>query len=122
MDFLNNSIDDFLLNAKDKKLVIFGAFLEGEKALKTICEPNNIIPAYFVDNDFRKHYGCFWGYKIYEPSVLIAENKENTIVLIATQTPFRIKDQIERMGVIHYYSSLLFIEPVINKRQILITF
>jgi len=121
-DFINNTYQHFYSCVENKKLVVFGAYIEGQRALTTLCEPRGLIPAYFVDNDFRKQYGNFWGYKVYEPNFLEAEDKANLVVLIATQTPFRIKDQIERMGVIHYYSSLLFMENFINKRQVLIQF
>lgn len=121
-DFLNNTIDNFLQCASGKKLVLFGAGAEMNRALPLFIEKNNLVPEYLVDNDFRKWYSRIYGYKICEPEVLRTEDKKNLIVLITSIYPFRIKEQIEHLGVIHYYSSLLFIEHTMGKRQFMVTF
>jgi len=121
-DFLDNTIDSFLQCVKSKKLVLFGAGAEMNRALPLFIEKNGLIPKYLLDNDFRKWYSHLYGYKIYEPEILRDEDKNNLVVLITSIYPFRIKEQIERLGVIHYYSSLLFVEPMMGKHQFMVTF
>ncbi len=121
-DFLHNTIDGFLECLKNRKLVLFGAGEEMRGALLQFRETPEFCPAYVVDNDFRRWYSRYLGYEILAPEALNGENKDDSLVLITSQYPYRIKEQIERMGMIHYYSSYLFIEPRINNLNFLVRF
>ena len=119
-DFLNNTLANFLEFQKGKKLILFGAAIQAEKALKEILDVNNIKPDYFVDNDFRRWYRLFYGYKIYEPKKLLQENQGDIVVLITSQSPYQIMEQLEEMGVHNYFSSYLFIETFFKRESRLI--
>lgn len=121
-DFLNNTLENFLHSTQNRKLVLFGAGDEMHRAFTVLLEPNKLCPAYIVDNDFRKWYSTILGYKVYEPIVLLEEAQEELVLLITSIYPFRIKDQIERLGVKHYFASYLFIEHVMGKRQFWVVF
>jgi hypothetical protein len=121
-NFLNNTIDNFLQCAYGKKLILFGAGDEMYKALPLFVECNGLKAEYAVDNDFRKWYSRFLGLKIYEPSVLKDEDPDKTVVLITSLYPHRIEEQIVKLGMKYYYSSYLFVEMNLGKRQFLVTF
>lgn len=118
----NNTIDNFIKTAKDKKVVLFGAGNQLLNVLETITDVNNITPDYIVDNDFRKWYSNIWGYEIKEPLVLLDEDMDNLVVLITSMYPLRIEEQLKKMGVKHYYSSLLFLEKHIGQQQFIVLF
>jgi FlaA1/EpsC-like NDP-sugar epimerase len=119
-DFLNNTFESFLYCVGTKKLVLFGAGDEMARTFSMFLDCNNLRPAYIVDNDYRKWYSRIFGYKICEPAVLREESAEEVVVLITSLYPYRIKEQLEHLGVLHYYSSLLFIEGNIGKTQFLV--
>jgi hypothetical protein len=121
-NFLNNTIDNFRQCAYGKKLILFGADGEMRRALPLFVECNDLVAEYAVDNDFRKWYSRFFGLKICEPSVLEDENPDTTVVLITSLFPYRIEEQIIRLGMKNYYSSYLFVEPNLGKRQFMVTF
>jgi FlaA1/EpsC-like NDP-sugar epimerase len=121
-DFLNNTFENFLHCAQTKKLVLFGAGAEMCRVFSAFLECNDLKPAYIVDNDFRKWYSRVFGYKICEPSVLREESVDELVILITSLCPYRIKEQLEHLGILHYYSSLLFIENNIGKTQFIVNF
>jgi hypothetical protein len=123
-DFLNNTLENFLRCVKTKKLVLFGCGAEMNRALSLFIDCNGLAPEYAVDNDFRKWYNRQYmhGIQVLQPDILADEDKEKTLVLITSIYPYRIKPQIERYGILYYYSSLLFIEPHIGKRQFMLNF
>ena len=118
--FVNNTLDNFLKFQEGKKLVLFGAAVQAEKALKEILDVKNILPSYIVDNDFRRWYKLFHGYKIHEPKKLLKEDLDSLVVLITSLYPYQIMDQLEEMGVFNYYASYLFIELFYMKESRLI--
>ena len=120
-DFLNNTLENFLHCCRNRKLVLFGAGNEMHRAFSVFLECTDLRPAYIVDNDFRKWYSRILGYEVYEPSILREESLDELVVLITSIYPYRIKDQIERMRTgITYYSSLLFVEPMLGKYQFMV--
>jgi FlaA1/EpsC-like NDP-sugar epimerase len=121
-DFLNNTIDSFLQCLPGRKLVLFGAGNEMQRTFSELLECNNVRPSYIVDNDFHKWYTRVFGYNICEPAVLREESADELVVLITSLYPYRIMEQLRHLGVLHYYSSLLFIEGNIGKHQFLINF
>ena len=121
-DFLNNTLESFLECAKSKKIILFGAGDEMHNAFSLFLDCNQLKPAYVVDNDFRKWYSRVLGYMIREPDVLRDEIPDGSVVLITSIYPYRIKEQIERLGIVHYYSSLLFVEQRLGRQQFMIGF
>lgn len=113
--FMNNTIDCFLECCWQKKLILFGAGDEMARALPLFVERYGLIPAYCVDNDFRKWYGDIFGIKVFEPQLLRTEDANNTVVLITSVYPYRIAQQIQTMGIKNYFSSVLFLEDKIEK-------
>ena len=121
-DFIDNTLESFLNCVKNKKLVLFGIYDELPKAFPLFLDSNNIKPAYIVDNDYQNWYSHVCGCKVYEPAILKEESPGKIVVLITSIFPFRIKEQLERLGVVHYYSSVLLIEPRIGKQQLRVRF
>lgn len=121
-NFLNNTLDGFIKCAENRKLVLFGSGAEMYRAFNEFLDCNRLKPAYIVDNDFRMWYSSVFGYNVYEPSILSDEQPDEIVVLITSLYPYQIKKQIEQKGVINYYSSLLFVESMIGKRQFIVRF
>jgi hypothetical protein len=122
--FMRNTEENFIscVRGGNKKLVLFGAGYEMSQAMKKIILPNCLEVSYAVDNDFRKWYARYFGIRICEPNRLATENAEQTVVLITSRYPFRIEEQLEGMGISHYYSSFLFLEEYIGEHQFMVTF
>jgi FlaA1/EpsC-like NDP-sugar epimerase len=121
-DFLNNTVDGFLECLGNKKLILFGAGEEMRNALSQFRETPAFRPAYAVDNDFRMWYSRYLGYEVHAPEVLNGEDKAASVILITSLYAYRIKEQLERMGMVHYYSSHLFIESKIDTLNFLVRF
>jgi FlaA1/EpsC-like NDP-sugar epimerase len=121
-DFLNNTVDNFLRSAYCRKLVLFGAGNQMRRAYELFLDPNDLSPDYIVDNDFRLWNSSIFGCRVCEPSVLRDENPDEIVILITSLYPFRIKPQVERMGIYNYFASSLFVEPMIGARQFMVTF
>lgn len=119
--FINNTLDNFLQCIPNKKVVMFGAGREMTICLDEIIDLYQISVEYVVDNDFRKWYTNFCGYEIREPEYLQQEAKD-VVVLITSIYPFRIENQLIRMGIKFYFSSLLFLERHIGKQQFVVYF
>lgn len=122
MNFKNNNLENFLCCIKDKKLVLFGAGNEMRECLDKIIDKYKMNVEYVVDNDFRKWYSNYLGYEIREPKCLIQDNLDGVVVLITSMYPFRIEQQLIRMGIKFYFSSLLFLERHMGKQQFIVYF
>ena len=118
----NNTIDGFIEESKNKRIILFGAGNEMQKCLETIVEKNHLEIDYVVDNDFRKWYSNIWGYEVKNPLALMKESKDEIVVLITSIYPFRIESQLKEMGIDNCFSSLLFIDEHINKEQFMVMF
>lgn len=121
-DFLNNTLDSFLQNVDGRRLILFGCGDEMKRSINLFLDVNNLKPEYIVDNDFRMWYSKIYGYTVFEPKQLVEEMPDAVVVLITSLYPFRIKEQIERLGVKNYYSSIFFVEEKIGRRQFLVKF
>ena len=121
-DFVDNTIKSFLDYSKNRKLILFGAGEDAIYAFDDIIMPNNMKPAYFVDNDFRKWYSRLYSINIYEPSYLLNEQSDSSIILITSRFPYNIAGQLDEMGVQNYYSNLLFLERHLGKQSITLIF
>jgi FkbM family methyltransferase len=88
----------FLSNQCD--VVLFGAGLAGENALKILKEKGVKI-LFFCDNDTKKQGTCIDGVKIFPPSHLL-EHSEETI-FISSDYSGEISEQLQQMGITNFY-------------------
>lgn len=120
--FQNNTLENFLQCIPNKKLVLFGAGNEMTVCLDKIIDAYHLNVEYLVDNDFRKWYTNYYGYEVREPQYLAREGIDAVVVLITSMFPFRIEQQLIRMGIKYYFSSLLFLERHMGKQQFIVYF
>jgi hypothetical protein len=108
---LRTKIFDALVELKDRlcgQIVIFGTGKVGE-ITSSVLEEMGIKQYYFVDNDANKFQKPFMGSIVYGPSVLLAGNRENQVILIASSYYEDISTQLLHMGLIedvHFFSVL----------------
>lgn len=92
-------------NIQAKKIIVFGSAQAGISTLFA-CKKLGLMPSYIVDNNQTK-----WGQKIFEwevhsPENLSKENKDQLIILVASQYYGHISSQLEKMGFsecVHYF-------------------
>lgn len=122
--FLKNTEENFIRETENKKIIIFGTSVQMQDAIINFLRPRGLYSRieYAVDNDFHKWYTNWGGIKIKEPITLKNENSEDVVVLICSQYPFRIEQQLLAYGITNYYSYHLFIEEHIGRYQFMVTF
>jgi len=89
-----------------ENIIIFGAGNASKKILTL-----NIIEKckYFVDNDEKKQSKTFCGKKIFNPNVLLEEDKEKLLIIVASEIFYDdIANQLKTMGFIENYH---FVNP-----------
>ena len=119
-DFLNNTFDHFISCVDGRKLILFGSGDEMKRSITTFLDEHQLKIDYLIDNDFRLWYSKIYGYTVHEPKVLLDERSDEVVLLITSLYPFRIKEQLHRLGVHNYFSSILFVEEKIGWRQFLV--
>lgn len=82
----------------DKKVIIFGSGSGGKRVLFTLLQML-VKPSYFVDNSIKDSKGkTYLDYKILNPKVLLAENKNEIAILIGSIYDKDISKQLVKMG------------------------
>jgi hypothetical protein len=115
---VNNTILNFVETAKDKKLIIMGNGIEIDRAIEQFIIPNGLKAEYIISgiptSDTVK------GIPVYSITKLYDEAGSGICVLITGQYPFIISEILKQIGIENYFSSELFIENKIGKRQFMI--
>ncbi len=88
----------------DKKVVIFGT---GEGSIKVgLIFPNH---SYYVDNNTSKHGQLINGFRVQSPKVLLNEDKNRLLIIVASSFYSEISIQLESYGLIegvHFWDGL----------------
>lgn len=116
LDIFNRLID---IREKicDKRVVIFGSGTGGKKALFTLLQLL-IKPNYFVDNQIKENeYKTYLEYKIFNPQVLLNEDKKDIAILVASAYDKEISEQLTSMGFErnNNFFSIIFDSAIKNK-------
>lgn len=114
-----NSLITIREEIANKKIIIFGASSGGKRVLFTLLQML-LKPDYFVDNGIKKKNDCYLEYKIFNPKVLLTENKNNIAVLVASVYDKEICQQLKTMGFKkgkHFYSVLFDSETDENVKK-----
>lgn len=93
-----------------KDIVLFGA---GNKAIETTKELSeyDLVPSFYVDNDTNKWGTIFEGKEVKNPNCL-TENRDKTLIIIASQYMEEIKEQLNKMGLLenqHYVKEIVYL-------------
>ena len=98
--FSDRGIDITRFLSDQKQVILFGAGLAGENALKTL-KKKGIQVLFFCDNDTNKHGKCIEGIKIYPPSQL--KMNEHETVFISSDYFEEIGLQLKKFGIEEFY-------------------
>jgi FlaA1/EpsC-like NDP-sugar epimerase len=113
LHFENNSFKNFRNCVKDKKLVIMGAGGKGKATLKYILSITKV--AYFVDNNPWKWNTSFEELGVFAPEILLNEDKEKTVVLIAIpDNVFTAEEQLLSLGIKYYFAFQMFFDKTLE--------
>jgi len=115
-DFIKNPFTkhriDFFEMSRHKKLIIWGAGNEFRIAQKKYL--HNFKVEYIVDNNAKLWNTIVGGLVVKSPDVLKKEDKDNTVVLIASNYCFSIEAQLLKIGLKHYFSTVLFLDRYLD--------
>jgi FlaA1/EpsC-like NDP-sugar epimerase len=116
--FLDNTWDKFLEFQKGRRLILFGVTGFIGEFLENYLTPNNIVPAYIVDNDPNRWGTYLYNMKIYEPQKILSEKKDTYVVLITAQQIYSTQSQLEEMDITDYFAMNLFFDLWCNRRRV----
>ncbi|MDR0653851.1 MAG: hypothetical protein LBG12_11195 [Synergistaceae bacterium] len=100
----------FLDEATEKQVVCFGVGAHFKYIFNNLILPNNLSVKYLVDTSAEKQGKNLYGYDVFSPDRLLAEERDSVLVLITTLSPYEINDTLEQMGIFGAYASALFME------------
>jgi FkbM family methyltransferase len=94
------------VNAKleGKKLVFFGAGGNGIKTLTKLMYRHKTLISYICDNDITKEGSFIDNIPIYSPNKLLAEKKDETVIIICSGYVMAIAKQLFNMGFSDVYA------------------
>lgn len=93
-----------------KNVIVFGSGSCFTR-IKPSLDKNDVKISYFVDNDTQKWNSEFLNYKIFNPKILLNEDKDNIVILIASMFYREISAQLNNMGFVenvHYINCLKY--------------
>ncbi len=97
LDSLNKLIE-IREKIENKRIIIFGAGAGGKRILFTLLQIF-LKPIYLVDNNVEENnLKNYLQYEIYNPKVLLKENKKDIAILIASSYDEEISLQLKKMG------------------------
>lgn len=107
-DFKNDTWESFARCAENcDQLFLFGAGKRGIAMWKNIRKYRSVWKiAAFIDNDSSKQGMMIEGLKVLTPQILSRYRPERTVVLICSQYPGSMAEQLSDMGVTQYFSEL----------------
>ena len=102
MMYINNDID-YLKYLKDKKIIIFGAGIEGIKSCQRLISGGYQV-AGFCDNDVKKQGHPLCGTAVMSFEQLQEENDDSTTIIICGKYEMEIRNQLLKANVHNFIS------------------
>lgn len=111
-----NYLIDFAIRNTTKKIILFGT----GTASRIISECFSEKIVYYIDNDPSKIGKNFLGKSIQSPDFLKKENKDDTIIIVASMYYQEISKQLNAMGFVaekHYWNGMIFYKIITEEKR-----
>jgi len=107
-------IKDITKKADNKRVVFFGT----GKMAETLKKAIPVHVEYYVDNDEKKHNTMIDNTIIKDPNVILYENRDDVLIIVASMYIDQISMQLEKMGLIpgvHFIDGRILFENIAGK-------